>query len=357
MHALIKSFSVRSCRAASYSMAFLTPAPLRVAAGQQPVRRCSSSLFDCTPCAVLRKGAFSGKVFNDGNLNTSQSPPPESSSAQPPPSSSSASSSPSPSARASVAVAENPVAVSDEDSPFSRTALRETNAYADFLPPLSQDPVSSLLRLATTPLTQSLFETPPVAFLYERGWRRQFKTAGFPGPAAEASLALDHVGRTGTLLDVSCATGVLTRELASAGSFDAVYGLDVSAEMLKEASQRDAKGQFRRVRADVADMPFADGSFDAVVSGAALHCWPSVQDGLAEVRRVLKEGSSFFATTFLVGAYNPIGTRAQRSGVFNRGTPYRFFEAKELYWLCKAAGFESVEVEEIRGCAVVRCVK
>lgn len=30
---------------------------------------------------------------------------------------------------------------------------------------------------------------------------------------------------------------------------------------------------FDVVRADVASMPFCDGSIDAIHSGAALHCW------------------------------------------------------------------------------------
>lgn len=341
-------------------MAFLSPVPLR-AAGQQTARGCSSSRTCLAPTAVLRKGLFSGQVFND-DTNPSESLPPSTppafSSSQPPPPPS-----PSPPSAAQT-VTEPPAAPPPPRArtydplsvapPFSRDPLRETAAYVDFLPPLRSDPASRLLRLLTTSPTQTLFETPPVAFMYERGWRRQFRAAGFPGARKEASLAVDHVGRTGTLLDVSCATGVLTRELAAAGSFDAIVGLDASEAMLREAFSREGAGVFARVRADAADMPFDDGGFDAVTAGAALHCWPRVQDAIAEVRRVLKEGGGFFATTFLVGAYNPLGRVGGRWG---SGGPYRFFEREELYWLCKAAGFEKVEVQEMGGCAIVRCVK
>lgn len=340
-------------------MAFLSPAPLR-AAGHQTARGCPSSRTRRPPSAVLRKGVFSGQVFNDGTNPSGSVPPspgPTSSSSQPPPP-------PSPSpASAAQALAEPPAPSPPRASPsaplsaappFSRAPLRETAFYVDFLPPLRRDPASRLLRLLTASPTQTLFETPPVAFLYERGWRRQFRAAGFPGAAKEASLAVEHIGTAGALLDVSCATGVLTRELAAAGAFDAIVGLDASEAMLREAGGREGADRFARVRADAADVPFGDAAFDAVTAGAALHCWPRVQDAIKEVRRVLKEGGGFFATTFLVGAYNPLGRVGGRLG---SGGPYRFFEREELYWLCKAAGFRKVEVEEMGGCAIVRCVK
>jgi hypothetical protein len=34
------------------------------------------------------------------------------------------------------------------------------------------------------------------------------------------------------------------------------------------------------VRADVARLPFATGSIDAVHAGAAIHCWPSPAAGV-----------------------------------------------------------------------------
>jgi SAM-dependent methyltransferase len=41
---------------------------------------------------------------------------------------------------------------------------------------------------------------------------------------------------------------------------------------------------------DVASLPFADASFDAVVSTFSLHHWPDPAKGLEEIYRVLRPG-------------------------------------------------------------------
>ncbi|GJY30662.1 uncharacterized methyltransferase, chloroplastic [Tanacetum coccineum] len=53
------------------------------------------------------------------------------------------------------------------------------------------------------------------------------------------------------------------------------------------------------VRADVSRLPFASGSIDAVHAGAALHCWPSPSNAIAEINRILRSGGVFVGTTFL----------------------------------------------------------
>ena len=52
------------------------------------------------------------------------------------------------------------------------------------------------------------------------------------------------------------------------------------------------------LRADVAALPLRSGAIAAVHAGAAMHCWPQLESGLAEIRRVLKPGGRFYATTF-----------------------------------------------------------
>ena len=91
------------------------------------------------------------------------------------------------------------------------------------------------------------------------------------------------------ILDLGCGDGQLTLRLAATGA--KVQGVDASAAMAEAARARG-------VSADVASaekLPYADGSFDAVFSNAALH-WVREQDRmLAEVHRVLRGGGRFVA--------------------------------------------------------------
>lgn len=51
------------------------------------------------------------------------------------------------------------------------------------------------------------------------------------------------------------------------------------------------------------------------LAGAALHCWPYVQDGLKEVHRVLKPGGRFFASTFLWGVPDEVSLERAELGL------------------------------------------
>ena len=105
------------------------------------------------------------------------------------------------------------------------------------------------------------------------------------------------------------------------------------------------------VRADVANLPLADGSVDAMHAGAALHSWPDLEGGLKEIRRSLAPGGRFFATTFLIGSYG-VNFPTESGG----GGSFRFFESEaELEGLFADAGFVDVDVRrEGRGCAVIK---
>lgn len=152
-----------------------------------------------------------------------------------------------------------------------------------------------------------IFRSPVVSFVYERGWRQNFARAGFPGPDEEFKMAQNYFKSVqgGVILDVSCGSGLFTRRFAQSGDFSSVIALDFSENMLRQSNEfirQDpslANSNIALVRADVARLPFATGSIDAVHAGAALHCWPSPAAGMAEIARILKPGGVFVATTFL----------------------------------------------------------
>ena len=91
------------------------------------------------------------------------------------------------------------------------------------------------------------------------------------------------------ILDLGCGDGQLTQRIAATGA--SVRGVDASAEMVAAARSRGITADEARAEA----LPYADRSFDAVFSNAALH-WVRNQDAMmAEVHRVLKPGGRFVA--------------------------------------------------------------
>jgi arsenite methyltransferase len=71
-------------------------------------------------------------------------------------------------------------------------------------------------------------------------------------------------------------------------------GIDISEEMLQGARERFSKEMATKrlvvSRADVAAIPFADGSFDRAYTVNTVFFWPDVPAGLSEIHRVLRPG-------------------------------------------------------------------
>lgn len=88
-----------------------------------------------------------------------------------------------------------------------------------------------------------------------------------------------------SLLDVGCGTGWFTRRFAQAGL--AVTGLDANAEWLAYA-EAHSEPAIRWVRGDARRLPFADSSFDQVVSIAALCFVDDERRAVYEIVRVTR---------------------------------------------------------------------
>ncbi|KAK3026557.1 hypothetical protein RJ639_041143 [Escallonia herrerae] len=194
------------------------------------------------------------------------------------------------------------------------------------------------------PARTELFRSPLVSFLYERGWRQNFNRRGFPGPDEEFKMAQEYFkpAEGGLLVDVSCGSGLFSRKFATSGTYSRVVALDFSENMLRQCydfiKQDDAilTSNLALVRADVSRLPFSSGSVDAVHAGAALHCWPSPSNAIAEINRILRSGGVFVGTTFLRASSStpsilrPFGQRVLQD--------YAYLTKEEIEDLCTSCG-------------------
>ncbi|KAL2317333.1 hypothetical protein Fmac_031209 [Flemingia macrophylla] len=102
-----------------------------------------------------------------------------------------------------------------------------------------------------------------------------------------------------SVLDVCCGSGDLSFLLSDVvGSHGKVIGLDFSKSQLSIASSRQCLPSKKRftniewVEGDALELPFSDGSFDAVTMGYGLRNVVDKHKAMQEILRVLKAGSS-----------------------------------------------------------------
>lgn len=105
-----------------------------------------------------------------------------------------------------------------------------------------------------------------------------------------------------TVLDLGCGVGRLTGSLAEHAHF--VVGLDHSPRMVERAQRESAQPNILFVTGSAAELPFASGSFDAVVVSAVLQHLPGelVGAACAEIGRVLRARGTLL---LLEGATDP----------------------------------------------------
>lgn len=115
--------------------------------------------------------------------------------------------------------------------------------------------------------------------------------------------AASQVPRDGRALDVCSGTGDLAFLLSShVGPEGLVVGVDFAPEMLRIAQERASlRPHFRAVQfvcADAEQLPFRDGSFDAVTIGFGIRNVVAVDQALREMFRVLRPGGRLVVLEF-----------------------------------------------------------
>jgi ubiquinone/menaquinone biosynthesis C-methylase UbiE len=98
----------------------------------------------------------------------------------------------------------------------------------------------------------------------------------------------------GSVLEVACGTGVVTRELAAVLPEECtIVATDLSEAMVAHGQQVGSTRPVTWRQADVMALPYAEGSFDAVVCQFAVMFFPDRVAAYREIRRVLRPGGAF----------------------------------------------------------------
>lgn len=105
------------------------------------------------------------------------------------------------------------------------------------------------------------------------------------------------------ILDLGCATGTGSRQLARRFRRARLVCMDLSAAMLARArSRRSRFARLREVRGDAQHLPLADASVDLVFANQLLPWIGDIAECFAEINRVLRKGGLFMFATLGAGS-------------------------------------------------------
>lgn len=134
---------------------------------------------------------------------------------------------------------------------------------------------------------------PPLRFGFLTRWYDAVVDATTRSTTWRAQLVSLAALRHGeSALDIGCGTGTLAVALADSAPGAAVFGIDADTDALAIAAGKAGSRAVRLHRGMAQALPFADGTFDLVVSSLFFHhlADPIKRATLREARRVLRAG-------------------------------------------------------------------
>ncbi len=146
----------------------------------------------------------------------------------------------------------------------------------------------------------------------------------------------DHV------LEIGFAHGKAIEMIAGLASEGLVAGVDPSETMIKLGSRTNERfiqsGRVELKLGSISDIPYEGGRFDKVYTVNTAYFWPSPEEDLKEMRRVLKDGGT------LIVSFRGRGARRGLASLFGPGLQKS--EVEVLMTRMEGAGFGGLRVEE-----------
>ena len=197
---------------------------------------------------------------------------------------------------------------------------------------------------------EATFRQPDVADTFER----LLVPSVFERYARDLVERARPFGPSDRILDLGCGTGIVARVLRERlGGGARLVGLDLSGAMIAKA--RSIAHDIEWHEGNATALPFADGSFDVVLSQQMLQFCRDRQAAAREIRRVLAPGGRLVASTWRPREHQPLfhalGQVAERH--LGQSNDLRWsLDGDQLRALLVEAGFIEVRVEAV---SLVEC--
>lgn len=122
----------------------------------------------------------------------------------------------------------------------------------------------------------------------------------------------------------------------------AIYGIDISEDMVKLASEKNQQGivngDIQLMVGDCCKLAFEDNSFDVVTTMNTIYFWEDIIQGLQEIHRVLKADGIF---------YNAVLTKESLDKVFYTKNGFKKFEKEEYIEMGQQVGFKRISFKDL----------
>jgi SAM-dependent methyltransferase len=175
----------------------------------------------------------------------------------------------------------------------------------------------------------------------------------YSGELARALIGAAGVAGGDRVLDVGCGPGGLTTELVALLGAARVAAVEPSPTFAAACAARLPGVDVRRATADA--LPFPDGAFDRVLAQLVVNFLPDPAAGVAEMRRVAREGATLAAAvwdyrgamTLLRAFWDAAVAVDPAAAAHDEGRATRLGTPEELHALWTAAGLADVAVAPV----------
>jgi SAM-dependent methyltransferase len=164
------------------------------------------------------------------------------------------------------------------------------------------------------------------------------------GPLSLWGLAHIHVQKDFVILDVGCGGGKMIKRLAHLAYEGKIFGIDHSKDMVEYSKNLNkdliAKNRVEILEESVEKMSFQDDFINLATAVETCYFWPSLEEGLREIKRVLKPGGKLL----IVNEFLKNGSANKEDERLIRDIGGKLFGLNEICDEMAKVGFTEIKV-------------